>query len=152
MVTHPQTWRETDLFVSFFFFLPPQMTMEKRPTIQITVTASLTKSSLGACNQTSLVKFASKCWVCVRRAQHHIQFLLPIHPKGASQTPSRFSYINYSSIRMCLLSSCACLAPARLINVDAAHPSLCVVWMARVLFTALIQRPDPCRAALMEVV
>lgn len=34
--------------------------MGRRPTIQTTVTASLTKSSPGACNQMLPVKFASK--------------------------------------------------------------------------------------------
>lgn len=43
---------------------PQETTMGRRPTIQTTVTASLTKSSLGACNQMLPVKFASKC-VCL---------------------------------------------------------------------------------------
>ena len=38
--------------------------MGRRPTIQTTVTASLTKSSLGACNQMLPVKCASKFLVC----------------------------------------------------------------------------------------
>lgn len=37
--------------------------MGRRPTIQTTVTASLTKSSLGACNQMLPVKFASTFFV-----------------------------------------------------------------------------------------
>lgn len=44
---------------------PQEMTMGRRPTIQTTVTASLTKSSLGACNQMLPVKFASKFCVFV---------------------------------------------------------------------------------------
>lgn len=36
-----------------------EMTMGRRPTIQTTVTASLTKSSLGGCNQMSPARFAS---------------------------------------------------------------------------------------------
>ena len=69
--------------------------MGRRPTIQTTVTASLTKSSLGACNQMSLVKFASKCVSSVTfkkckaakgeftEIQSHWRCLLLIHPDGA---------------------------------------------------------------------
>lgn len=39
--------------------------MGRRPTIQTTVTASLTKSSLVACNQMLPVKFASKLDITV---------------------------------------------------------------------------------------
>lgn len=47
---------------------PQETTMGRRPTIQTTVTASLTKSSLGACNQMLLVKFASK-FVSLKKCQ-----------------------------------------------------------------------------------
>lgn len=73
--------------------------MGRRPTIQTTVTASLTKSSLGACNQMLPVKFASK-FVCLsivfenlkksketkdnsKSGKSHLRCLLYIHLDGA---------------------------------------------------------------------
>lgn len=51
-------------FFKYFCFLSlcclQETTTARRPTIQTTVTASLTKYSRGACNQTSPVRFASK--------------------------------------------------------------------------------------------
>lgn len=80
--------------------------MGRRPTIQTTVTASLTKSSLVACNQMLPVKFASK-FVC--------QCLLSIHLDEASHhllfPSSLFSYI-YSFIHhpsILVLQHCSCL-------------------------------------------
>lgn len=60
--------KEVGSVQSCVFILSPlsgqQTTMARKPTIQTTVTASLTKSSQGACSLTSPVKPASKC-VCV---------------------------------------------------------------------------------------
>lgn len=56
---------------------PQETTTGRRPTIQTTVTASLTKYSPGACNQMSPVKFASKfCAKCQKlcNKKSHLSF------------------------------------------------------------------------------
>lgn len=84
-------------FFFLFFFLPfvlnlhplccPQETTTgRRPTIQTTVTASLTKYSPGACNQTSPVRFASKfCGECQKlcNKKSHLSFFFSLLIDGA---------------------------------------------------------------------
>lgn len=80
--------------VCLYFFCScgtQEKTMGRRPTIQTTVTASLTKSSLGACNQMLPVKFASKfvCpWVISKfgdtEERSHCGYVLFIHLNGAT--------------------------------------------------------------------
>lgn len=71
--------------------------MGRRPTIQTTVTASLTKSSLGACSQMLPVKFASEFCVfvtlkCVKKQKN--AFKRKSHLRCLQQYPaSHFSYI-----------------------------------------------------------
>lgn len=102
-----------------FFFLPfvlnlhplccPQETTTgRRPTIQTTVTASLTKYSPGACNQTSPVRFASKfCGKCQKLCNKKVPpefvfFYLLTEPCIISYSPLYTTFIP---------SSIICLSP-----------------------------------------
>lgn len=92
--------------------------MERRPTIQTTVTASLTKSSLGACNQMLPVKFASKfvCPCVFKKKKSHLS-LLSIDIDGASRhhrkpPPFFHTFTNYHHpSSLLVLQRCSRLLP-----------------------------------------
>lgn len=108
--------------------------MGRRPTIQITVTASLTKSSLGAYNQMLPVKFASKFCVyvtfkkCAKKQKPEMYAIHTCihtstrkHPYPSCLFTYICAFIRHPSVVPCPLPQST--LTGGLIDVDTTHPA-----------------------------